>query len=73
VPVANADYWGPKIARNVERDRRNDALLSEMGWTVVRIWEHEPVEEGVARIAASLAQARSMERRQAGSGTPAMR
>lgn len=54
VPVANAGYWGPKIARNVERDRRNNALLGEMGWTVVRIWEHEPVEEAVARVADAL-------------------
>jgi DNA mismatch endonuclease (patch repair protein) len=54
-PVANSDYWGPKIARNVERDRRNNAILREMGWTVIRIWEHEPVEAAIGRIAEMLA------------------
>lgn len=54
VPAANASYWGPKIARNVERDRRNNDFLRGMGWRVIRIWEHEPVEEAVARVAEAL-------------------
>ncbi|MDQ6522357.1 very short patch repair endonuclease [Nocardioides sp. LHD-245] len=46
-PRSNADYWTPKLARNVERDREHDAALREAGWTVVRIWEHVPVAEAV--------------------------
>ncbi|WGX99438.1 very short patch repair endonuclease [Nocardioides sp. L-11A] len=46
-PKSNADYWRPKLARNVERDREHDAALREAGWTVVRIWEHVPVVEAV--------------------------
>src|SRR4051812_10156477 len=46
-PTRNADYWTPKLARNVERDREQDAALRQAGWTVVRIWEHVPVEEAV--------------------------
>jgi DNA mismatch endonuclease, patch repair protein len=46
----NASYWREKIARNVDRDRRNDRLLSEAGWYVVRVWEHEPPEIAAARI-----------------------
>jgi DNA mismatch endonuclease (patch repair protein) len=37
----NSDYWLAKIQRNMERDRDNTRLLSEMGWTVLRLWETE--------------------------------
>jgi DNA mismatch endonuclease (patch repair protein) len=40
-PVANSRYWGPKLARNVARDRDTDRQLAALGWTVVRAWEHE--------------------------------
>lgn len=40
-PSVNRAYWGPKLERNVERDRRYDAALMAAGWSVVRIWEHE--------------------------------
>jgi DNA mismatch endonuclease, patch repair protein len=38
---ANASYWGPKIARNQERDAEHTALLGSAGWTVLRFWEHD--------------------------------
>jgi len=41
VPRSNADYWRRKLARNAERDRLIDAALTEAGWRVERIWEHE--------------------------------
>lgn len=41
MPTANRDFWEPKLRRNVERDRENDAALEAMGWTVLRFWEHE--------------------------------
>ena len=34
-------YWQQKIAENIERDERNFAALREMGWTVIRVWQHE--------------------------------
>jgi len=40
MPNANHDYWQPKLARNVERDRQNDRDLSGAGWTVMRFFEH---------------------------------
>lgn len=40
-PRANTDYWLPKLARNVERDREVDLALASAGWRVIRIWEHE--------------------------------
>jgi DNA mismatch endonuclease (patch repair protein) len=36
---SNGAYWVSKIAYNRERDRRNDTLLTEMGWQVLRLWE----------------------------------
>ena len=37
----NRDYWIPKIEANIERDRREDAELEALGWTVVRFWSME--------------------------------
>ena len=51
-PRSNTWYWGPKLQRNVERDRVVDQTLSAAGWTVVRIWEHEPVDAAIGRILA---------------------
>lgn len=51
-PRANADWWRDKLDRNVERDRRTDRELTEMGWMVLRIWEHEPCLEAADRVEA---------------------
>jgi DNA mismatch endonuclease (patch repair protein) len=51
-PRANADYWEPKLARNVERDRAVDTALRDGGWTVVRIWEHEAPEDAAEAVLA---------------------
>ncbi|MDD7939331.1 very short patch repair endonuclease [Actinomycetospora lutea] len=50
IPRTNTDYWAPKIARNCERDTDTDRRLEEVGWLVVRIWEHEDPEEAAQRI-----------------------
>jgi DNA mismatch endonuclease (patch repair protein) len=49
-PKSNTWYWGPKLERNVERDREVDAALSADGWDVVRVWEHEVPTEAATRI-----------------------
>ena len=38
---SNRDYWIPKIERNMEKDREVNHVLSHLGWTVIRVWEHE--------------------------------
>jgi DNA mismatch endonuclease (patch repair protein) len=38
-PKSNLEYWGPKLARNRERDEANVAGLAATGWAVLVIWE----------------------------------
>lgn len=40
-PGRSGDYWDEKIARNQARDRRVDAELRDVGWTVLRLWDFE--------------------------------
>lgn len=54
-PRSNTAYWAPKLAANVARDRRVDAALTDAGWTVLRIWEHEPVAQAAVRVEQALA------------------
>lgn len=41
MPKTRTDYWKPKFAANVERDRRKEAELTDAGWDVQTIWECE--------------------------------
>ncbi|MEX0863511.1 MAG: very short patch repair endonuclease [Acidimicrobiia bacterium] len=50
----NAAYWQQKMKRNVSRDLSNTRALEEEGWHVIRIWEHESIDEAVARVDAAL-------------------
>lgn len=52
MPKANREFWELKLRRNVERDRDTDRRLGEAGWTVIRIWEHEPVAAAADRVEA---------------------
>jgi DNA mismatch endonuclease (patch repair protein) len=56
-PKTNTAYWEPKLARNVARDRLDDAALTKAGWSVVRIWEHVDPEEALARVERALRRA----------------
>lgn len=53
-PRANAAYWGPKLARNCERDQEVTLALEKENWTVVRIWEHELSAEAADRVIKAL-------------------
>jgi len=53
-PRANSDWWARKFGANQARDRDTDRLLAAMDWTVVRVWEHEPVDEAAARVEAAV-------------------
>ncbi|WP_420161916.1 hypothetical protein [Nocardiopsis sp. CNT-189] len=39
--ATNAGYWAEKVRRNRERDEETNRLLTEQGWQVIRVWEHE--------------------------------
>lgn len=58
-PVNNAEFWRQKIGHNVERDRETDQRLTEAGWRVIRIWEHEPIDAAVERVTAAIESRRS--------------
>lgn len=49
-PRRNADYWGPKLERNRQRDLDTNERLTTAGWTVLRFWEHEALDEVVLEI-----------------------
>lgn len=53
-PAQNTGYWGPKLQGNVDRDRRYDQTLTAAGWTVVRVWEHVPLDEAVEAVETAL-------------------
>lgn len=38
-PRSNSEYWGPKLARNVERDNISIEKLKSIGWFSLTIWE----------------------------------
>ena len=57
MPKRNRDYWEAKIGRNRERDALVSAALEAAGWRVVRIWEHESIEQGADRVRAALSAA----------------
>jgi DNA mismatch endonuclease (patch repair protein) len=46
----NAEFWAAKIKGNIARDTDTDARLRAAGWTVIRIWEHEPPAEAASVI-----------------------
>jgi DNA mismatch endonuclease (patch repair protein) len=49
-PRANSAWWAAKLQDNRRRDQETDALLTEVGWLVVRVWEHEDAPTVAAAI-----------------------
>lgn len=41
MPATRVEFWQAKFNKNVENDRKNKSLLSELGWHVIVIWECE--------------------------------
>jgi DNA mismatch endonuclease Vsr len=48
---SNMLWWREKIEKNKARDEETTRLLTDAGWTVVRVWEHEDPTVAVDRIA----------------------
>jgi DNA mismatch endonuclease (patch repair protein) len=41
MPKSNQDYWIPKIERTKVRDLNSSAVIRELGWDILIIWECE--------------------------------
>jgi DNA mismatch endonuclease (patch repair protein) len=50
-PKSNFDFWFRKLSGNVARDLLVSARLEQIGWTVLRVWEHEDFRTAATRIA----------------------
>lgn len=44
-------FWASKITANVARDAETNRVLTEHGWLVVRVWEHEDSVAAAHRLA----------------------
>jgi DNA mismatch endonuclease (patch repair protein) len=53
-PKTNAEWWRNKIETNRQRDQNTDQRLRAGGWTVLRIWEHQSLDDAVARVVIAL-------------------
>ena len=63
--ATNAGYWAEKVRVNRARDADTNARLSEQGWRVVRVWEHEDLAAAAARV---IAEVRAVRDARTGSG-----
>jgi len=45
LPKSRLEYWGPKIAKNKERDSRNAKQLEELGWKSTVVWQCDLKDE----------------------------
>lgn len=61
-PATNAWYWPAKIEGNRARDRDTDRRLTEAGWLVLRLWEHEDPAEAARRVTGAVADRLSAKR-----------
>jgi len=53
IPGSNHEYWTAKITRNIERDRRNLALLADHGWEALVLWECD-LQDGICKLRETL-------------------
>jgi DNA mismatch endonuclease (patch repair protein) len=51
LPRANREFWRLKLRANRRRDASQTRILRAHGWSVLRVWEHEPAESATRRIA----------------------
>lgn len=58
-PISNGDWWRAKLDATRRRDEHNGKALTEAGWTVLRIWEHDDLDSAVAEVAATLERLRA--------------
>ena len=50
-------FWKTKISKNRERDAKNHRRLRDLGWKVIRLWQHDlerDFRESIERVVSSL-------------------
>ena len=52
VPTTNRDWWTWKLEGTVSRDADTVRVLTDMGWTVIRVWEHSNADEMMESVEA---------------------
>jgi DNA mismatch endonuclease (patch repair protein) len=60
IPATNTEFWATKLEANAERDRRQNQLLTDAGWLVVRLWEHDSVDVGATAVMVAVASRKSL-------------
>ncbi len=50
VPASNSNWWAEKLRMIRERDVQTAEWLRSCSWVVLRVWEHETIDDAVARI-----------------------
>ncbi|WP_430791883.1 very short patch repair endonuclease [Actinoplanes sp. G11-F43] len=68
IAKTNAAFWAEKVATNRRRDINTNDHLAGAGWTVLRVWEHEPIDEAADKIAETVSALRRMDHRSEGAG-----
>ena len=58
MPQTNRVYWQAKIQRNMDRDVRTQAQLTELGWRVISIWECS-LDSGISELLNCLDESRT--------------
>lgn len=64
-PSANAERWANKLAENADRDAKTVRALTDLGWHVEVVWEHEDPWAAAERIGTTV-----MTRRYGGDARP---
>ena len=59
IPRSNSAWWQNKLEANRARDASANEQLHELGWTVLRFWEHE-APDAVAEQVYSVVRASAM-------------
>jgi len=50
IPESNHAWWSEKIRRNCQRDADTTAHLEQLGWQVLRAWEHLPPQQAAEMV-----------------------
>lgn len=59
LPTSNAAFWRDKIEGTAQRDKLHATWLTEAGWTVLRVWEHDVPDRAERLIVELVSQLRT--------------